>query len=198
MSTWPQGMTVRPLPMPGERRDRDRSNFSAPWASTLELLDRELYNLGARNVVLQIDVTEGMLRIDGLPRANAVPATPAVALAFDSDQGPLRYACDRFTDWRDNLRAIALGLEALRKIDRYGIGSGGEQYKGWKALPSAPSGETPRQVLARHAQRDEPDIATRLLYTEAVRRTHPDTGGSAEAFAEVQAARAALEAGGQW
>jgi hypothetical protein len=39
-----------------------------------------------------------------------------------------------FFDWRDNVRAIALGLEALRTVDRYGITHKAEQYTGVKAL----------------------------------------------------------------
>lgn len=199
MTAWPRGMTVRPLPMPGAVRERVRSNFSAPWSATLDLLERELWSLDATNVVLQLDVTEGMLRIDGMPRANAQPATPAIALAFDSQHGPLRYSADSFTDWRDNLRAIALGLEALRKVDRYGITSGGEQYKGWKALPSTPSGETPRQVLIRLADLVEDErVSSRSFYRAAVLRTHPDSGGDPADFAKVQAARSALEQAGDW
>jgi hypothetical protein len=38
---------------------------------------------------------------------------------------------------RMNARAIALGLEALRKVDRYRITKRGEQYTGWSALPPA-------------------------------------------------------------
>ena len=32
-----------------------------------------------------------------------------------------RYATDAYGDWKSNLRAIALGLEALRAVDRYGL-----------------------------------------------------------------------------
>lgn len=57
----------------------------------------------------------------------------------------MTYASNRFispsyrrtlTDWQHNVRAIALGLEALRRVDRYGITKRGEQYAGWKALPA--------------------------------------------------------------
>jgi hypothetical protein len=34
--------------------------------------------------------------------------------------------------WQDNLRAVALGLEALRRVERYGIAQRGEQYAGWR------------------------------------------------------------------
>jgi len=43
----------------------------------------------------------------------------------------LRNVCDE--DWRHNVRSIALGLEALRAVDRYGISRRGEQYAGFRA-----------------------------------------------------------------
>lgn len=53
-----------------------------------------------------------------------------VATAEDAYQ----FAVDTFVHWQDNLRAIALGMEALRKVARYGIVKGNEQYSGWKQL----------------------------------------------------------------
>src|ERR1700675_3855774 len=84
--------------------------------------------LDAKKLVFQIDVRESEIRLDGLPSARARPNDPAVIVSFDSKHGPLRYFCDQFTDWQDNIRAIALGLEALRKVERYGITHRGEQY----------------------------------------------------------------------
>jgi hypothetical protein len=192
MSTWPRNATVRPLPMPVAYRPRSYAPFRAGWSATLQLLNKELDALDAKQIVLQLDVTEGQLRIDGMPRADAKPASPAVAIAFDSSQGPLRYACDEFSDWRDNVRAIALGLEALRKVERYGIAKSGEQYKGYLALPATPSGESARRRLAEYAGLGTADhpldvrLAVQDIYREAMRRTHPDRGGDADAFNEVQ------------
>ena len=129
--------TVRPISdrttFTGRHR---RSSFQSSWTSTLVLLDAEMRQLKARDIVLEMDVAERDIRIDGQVRANARPASPAVRLAFDSMHGPLTYGTDAFASWQDNVRAIALGLEALRKVDRYGITKRGEQYTGFKALPS--------------------------------------------------------------
>lgn len=43
-------------------------------------------------------------------------------------RGHLSYPCDTFTTLQDNLRVIALALEALRMVDRYGVTRRGEQY----------------------------------------------------------------------
>ncbi len=55
--------------------------------------------------------------------------------------------------------AATLGLEALRKVSRYGIGEHGEQYTGWKALPSG---------IAMPATQMSKEDAARLLASEAV------------------------------
>ena len=78
---------------------------------------------------------------------------------------------------------IGLGLEALRAVDRYGITSRGQQYAGFRELPSAtsePSISRGQQLISEHG-------GTR----EALRATHPDGGGDAADFAAVMAAREA-------
>lgn len=172
--TWPGALT----------QERSGSPFYSYWTSTQELLDRELDMLRARNVVLQMAVTELDFRVDGQIRANARPEHPGVILAFDSKHGPLRYACDRFNDWQDNVRAIALALEALRKVERYGVGRGSEQYAGWKALTDGDASMT-RQEAEELLNRYGGERA-------AMRATHPDHGGDAEEFQRVLKARRLL------
>lgn len=166
------------------------------WSSTTELLERELRMLGGEDVILQMEVGESDIRLDGWIRANARPRGPGVILSFESDHGPLSYPCDTFTDWQANVRAIALALEALRKVSRYGVGQHGEQYRGWKALPATISGG-PHAVLARHAGVSEDDVRrdAAKVYRRAARSAHPDAGGTAEAWNEVQDAARALGVG---
>ena len=123
---------------PGKKTEdyrRKRSNFSAGYTATIDLLTRELTYLKAKEVVIQLDVDRSQIRRDGLPRSDARPRGPGVILSFDSPKGAMSFPCDQFTAWEDNLRAIALALEALRKVDRYGVTRNAEQYRGWAALP---------------------------------------------------------------
>lgn len=88
-------LTHRPLQMPWgqpvtEAR-RSRYTFKANWSATLDLLDRELWHLDASSVVLQVDVTEADLRLDGQLRANARPDFPGVRLIVDSPRGTLSW-----------------------------------------------------------------------------------------------------------
>lgn len=183
----------------GQRKawgERKRSPFSASWEKSLTLLQRELAALGADDVVFQLDMEERDIRIDGFPKANARPRSPAVIISFKSRFGHLRYQCDAFdvsTDgWKENVRAIALGLEALRQVERYGITKRGEQYTGWKALPdSTMSRYEAEQFLAGFAVTGQPrDFKT--LYRLAAMKLHPDVGGSREQWEQLQRAKAAV------
>jgi hypothetical protein len=77
----------------------------------------------------------------------------------------LLYACDRFWRWQHNLRAIALGLEALRLVERYGIGDAHQQYAGYRALPEVVS-QTPEQARAVLRELAGPDAGNGLKRTD--------------------------------
>lgn len=138
---------------------RKRSNFDSTWSTTLEDLDREIRLLGGRDVVIEVDVREQDIRVDGALRANArTPEHPAVVVAFDTTKhGPQLHRCDRFersyrassVGWQENVRAIAKTLEALRAVTRYGSAETGQQYAGFKALPAG------RAMPASHMTSDE-------------------------------------------
>jgi hypothetical protein len=177
----PSGLWLEPETPAGKRRSK--WTFKASWSDTVDLLERELRHLRAKDVVLQLDVQEKDIRVDGMLRANAAPSHPAVRISFESVHGPLTYATDSCEHWQHNVRSIALGLEALRAVDRYGVTKRGEQYAGWKALPAG-AGES-----SSHMTKDE---AGSLLYRvsgvgifqppeEAFRkaraRAHPDRNG---------------------
>lgn len=196
---------------------RPSSPFSAPYSDTLEVLDRELTALDADDAFLQVVLgSDRDLRLDGQLRSDAKVQHPGVILTVESSsRGTLTFGTDRFTDrpaheaWKANLRAIALGLEALRKVDRYGIAEQGQQYAGYRELGSGPAivpmtAEAAARLLAEHAFPDlegpeleaavagvvtDPQVAYRL----AARATHPDAGGSAELFRLVGSAREVIE-----
>lgn len=205
IEAWPGELT----PWAGRRS----SAFKAAYADTLDLLDRELYHLAAKRAVLQLALGEKDIRNDGLPRAAARPSHPGVVIAFDSVHGPLQYATDIFLDWQDNLRAIALGLEALRKVERYGITKRGQQYTGFRALPAGDSKpasmtmEAAAAFLATHsnglfsAEDLMAELATpadkewtKLSYRVAAKHLHPDRGGDPEQWHRLVAAYELLAA----
>lgn len=185
MSDWPDNLRIRPITSwPGERtRGRRDAPFKSTLGSTLETLRRELRMLRASDIWLEVAMAENDFRIDGRPKANARAFHPGVVLSFHSHTlgKDLRYASDRFWTWQDNLRAVALGLEALRKVERYGIANRGEQYAGWAQLTAGgPSKERGAEII-----RENGGLRAALM------ATHPDHGGDPADFADVQAAREA-------
>lgn len=186
------------------RGDHQPCRFRASWRDTEQLLRREIEFLDGRDVFLEVDVRPGDVRNDGRLRANARPVSGAVRLVFDSTYGPLSYGTDtydngRVEDWQDNVRAIALGLQSLRAVDRYGVTRRGEQYVGFKALTdgrdaAGMSRTTARELLARHAGYTVPGArADSVLFRDARTHVHPDrNGGAREAWDQVESAGRAL------
>jgi hypothetical protein len=121
-------------------RDRVLSPWDASWSRTLKDLQRELEHLEGHDVILELDILPGKIRRDGLPMADAKVRHVGVRLSFDSKHGAMSYTADRYRDgWQTNVRAIALTLDRLRAVDRYGA-TKGEQYAGFAALPAGTGG----------------------------------------------------------
>jgi hypothetical protein len=209
MSAWPETMKVGPIrSWPGElTRSRVPSQFKATLAATLQLLDREIYHLvdsrtQQESAELLIAIPADQFRIDGRPRAQAKAEHPGVIFSLDSRYGHVSYPCDTFTTWQDNLRAVALALEALRKVDRYGVTKRGEQYRGFLALEAtaAPAGfATAADAEAFLRGWCGPEWAgqpLRRVFREAQRTTHPDLSGDAATFQRVSLAEAKLREAG--
>lgn len=205
--------TFRPLRMetwdgehtPAEQR-RSRWTFKAGWDDTVNLLDREVGNLGADHFVIEADFSESDIRLDGMPRANArQPSFPGVRIAFESRHGPLIYQSDVCAYWQHNVRSIALGLEALRAVDRYGISSRAQQYTGWKAIEAPRAASTFNTVEAALAWLQSEECAgfagaaalnIRSLIKHAMSTHHPDRGGDPAKWTKVEQARQMLKQAG--
>lgn len=193
-----------------EQRD---GRFRASYADTLALLDTELNALTARNITIQAFFHVDDIRHNGWPNVRAVPTAPGLVLSFairsgaSNALGTLSFPCDTFTTFDDNLRAIALTLEALRKIERYGVAKREEQYTGWKQLGSAAptqgDGNMSRvdayNFMKQHAGLAEYEtIVTSGDWTRAYRsaaaRLHPDNKatGNHALFLKLQRAKEVL------
>lgn len=218
-------LIFRPLDMwtEPETQYRKAAPFFTNWSDTLKLLDREIDTLTSGNrmhtdVILQVAAPESAMRLDGGIRADAKVRHPGVVITFDGPAGPMRFATDQFESsskmvrgtwttfpaWQNNVRAIALALEALRKVDRYGVTRGNEQYTGFRALGSGiempPAQMTELEALEFlriHAgwesgpDYDDPE-GIYSAYRQAAKRLHPDAGGSTADFQRLQEAKRVL------
>ena len=192
--TWPAG---RPRT---DRYRRERSNFETTFARARDDIIREVELLTGRKhnsygsdpVILSSNVA---LRRDGLPLAGQrQPDDPGVAVYFTYSKQAMSFACDRWNKVEDNMRAIAKTIDALRGIARWGTGDMLKAaFTGFAALPAPNAERSWREVLGFSA--DERVTSEDLLqrYRRLRSDHHPDRGGSAARFDEVeQAYRKAL------
>lgn len=184
-------VTFRPLPAwPYPESKKRPATYRSDYDATLSMLEYEIDRLRGSEVIIGVVATSSDVRLDGMLRADAKVLHPGVELSFEvpgarttggtGATARLTFHTDVHSAWKANLRAIALGLESLRAVSRYGITSGiGEQYAGFAMLP--PGGP-------------DPDRGRRLVEAagsvkEALRRHHPDQGGQDADFVDVQAYR---------
>jgi hypothetical protein len=212
---------------PGEpTKERKNAAFRSAYLKTLDLLETELKAIKARSIVIEAFYTLEQIRNDGWPRANQNPSHPGVILGFKKPDGPviyreqkpfvnivpLSFPCDTYYHIEHNIHAIALSLQALRAVDRYGVTKRAEQYAGWKRIeapkatgfkfntaedaaafivnssdPASVPNDVRREAIANATWRQE-------VYRRAARRLHPDSAtGDHELFVKLQQANAMLE-----
>lgn len=215
---------IRPVTLwPGKETEYPkRSQFKQTYKNTLELLEYELYRVNAQmdSLVIEMWVDARDIRLDGQLRVTAKPAikqgiifrfSRLTNIRYSPERGcnvgtpqQLAYPCDAFDRWQDNLRAIALSLEALRKVERYGVFKYDEIISRL-ALPSAEGKVSTRESAAVFMEQHSgvamkeilfSDTARSAAYRKAAHRLHPDKGGNPEEWVKLQEANKTLLAAG--
>jgi hypothetical protein len=204
--SWPAGW---PRAKSTERSafDRDRSLVDATSS-----LMTELRRLHATKVVLSTNVE---LRRDGLPYSGRrQPDDRGAAVYFTlfrvGQSTPVALACDRWDRVEDNIYALAKHIEALRRQQRWGVGTVEQAFAGFKALPppsglpttttTTTTGRTWRDVLGFAAAAQPHPAVIEDAHLRRARLVHPDVdGGDHDAMAELNAARdRALTEAARW
>lgn len=154
-------------------------------AAATERLERQLDALGAKDPVLSTNVS---LSLRGVPRGDEKPSDPGAAVYFRFRGKATVLACDRYFRVADNIAALAAHIDALRRIERYGVGTIEQALAGYKALP-ADTAANWRAVFGfpKEAQPtlDQLDSA----FKDAAKVHHPDLGGSDMEMAHLNRAR---------
>lgn len=179
---WPEGWKRTNYPEP--------SRFKTGFGAARVKLSAEIERMGGSKVIISTNVP---LRNDGMPRASAPePKDSGVSVYFRYKGKDMVFACDKFRYSRENIYAIAMTIEALRGIERWGASDMMERaFSGFKALAAiSGEGENPWMVLGLGSERGSvkpEDIvrAHRLLMMTA----HPDKGGNSDQMARINVAR---------
>lgn len=187
------GVTFRPLPVwPYPERERrygsrfgnDRRSGRSLWDAALDLLQAEVEAIDGDDVVIGVVADPAAISFSGaLKGGTRAVRYRGVEVSFDVPGLTRRvFHTDTFDDVAQNLRAIGLGLEALRAVNRYGITSGTEQYAGFAMLTAGETIEERGRRLVEAAG----------SIRKALAAHHPDRGGSADDAAAVSAYQASL------
>jgi len=205
---WPDGWQRTPA------SERQRSRFGhagqVGFSQARRDLLLELERLGAANVVLTTDLP---VRADGLPyAASGRVDDPGVAVWFvlanqRGDHEERVFACDKWRTHAENMRSIALSIEALRGLERWGATDVvNRAFAGFTALPPgsgeedappAPKKRPWREILGgawpAELGRAELLVIARARHRELIRKHHPDAGGDTAKAAELNVAIAEAE-----
>lgn len=140
--------------------------------------------------------TNVQLRLDGRPYSNQKePSDPGAAVYWTAKNKQRRVlACDKYRTVGENLYAIGKTIEATRAIERYGSVTTEQAFAGYAALEEKTEascwdvlGIPPPIAPGLSAQNRENAVLD--AYRRKARETHPDNGGSPEAFDAVVKAK---------
>lgn len=166
----------------GGRASKTPITFSAARDSLHDALRR----LGARDVVLSTNFT---LNLQGEPHGGrGRPADEGIAVYFKRRGRNLVFAQDAYWRAEENMRSLAIALEALATLERHGGDKITERaFTGFAALAAPASCWEILELNKDTATSADVDQAFRAKS----RRVHPDTAtGDEEAFKRLTQARA--------
>ncbi len=182
---------------PSNYKTKHKRSFAAARDELIRELDRIVAEQDEENVVLSTNVR---LRLDGKPSGSAgEPKDPGVAVYFVRrlESGhPRQYTmcCDKYERVADNCYALAITLEAMRKIERHGSSQLMEQaFSGFAALP--PAGKRHWSYVlgigAEYRSQPVPLVLelVRQKYRELIVKKHSDVGTEHEHAVELNDAR---------
>jgi hypothetical protein len=174
------------------RSERYLDSRQLTVSDALKRVDMELQRLGVSEFQdAVVSVNQPPLAARNLLLGSTLrkrPYDPGAAVYFKLNKQDHVLACDKWDRCPDNLAAIAAHINAMRGIDRWGVGGLDRAFAGYLQLPQRAS-ESWWDVLGVQpsANLDQVEAAFRDL----AKTLHPDTAhGSHEAMARITEARA--------
>lgn len=190
---WPEQLERTPA------RERTRtSKFSVTFHDAIGDIQQELLDrVGADD--WRLSTAAAHRKRDGMPYADANPDDPAIVVRWTKDGNQYAVACDHYTGWRDNARAIGLYIREKRKMSNRPVTTGQSEFATARLPPgdedataatNGHSADAPHEVLGVSPDADE--AAIRGAARQLKKKHHPDQGGDTEIFKQVVEAAAEM------
>jgi hypothetical protein len=172
---WPPGWPVT------EAAFRETSKFKTTLPGALTNLKRQIELMGGSQVLLSSNYTLGMEN----------PKVPGVVAYFTWDKEGMSIPCDRWTRIEANIQAIALTVEAMRGMERWGAKHMIKAlFTGFKRLAAKAGGIDPYEVLGllRDVPLTEERISGAFRAKAKIYHTDIPVTGSAVKYSEIREA----------
>ena len=182
---WPDGWPRTPA---AKRRKATFTTQGKPV--TVSIATRRVHQqvglLRGRYLVISSNME---LRRDGFPRSDGRMASSDIGAAvyFQLQGKPTAMPCDAFNTLADNIAAIAAHIDAVRRIERYGVGTVEQMFSGFQAI-RGPGMKPWREVLGIKPDALVSLESVRARLRELARLHHPDSGGDGAYMAEINEA----------
>jgi hypothetical protein len=162
-----------------KKREASHRFKNVTLTGALSGLRTEVGRLGGKDLVLSSNYTLG----------NTTPKECGVVAYFAYEERQVAIPCDRWDKIEGNIRAIALTIEAMRGMERWGAKSMiTAMFSGFAAL-SERTGKSCWELLGLKPEPLPTEKEVMAAYRAKSRTAHPDGGGSSEAFNELARAK---------
>ena len=153
---------------------RKEAKFKQTLASALSNLKSECARIGGKNLVLSSNYTLG----------NERPTESGVVAYFTLEAQNIAIPCDRWRRVEHNVQAIALTIEAMRGMERWGAKHMiTAMFTGFRALPAPGEGTgiDPRKVLGLAPMLELTEDRITAAFRSQSKIYHPDVPGTGNA-----------------
>lgn len=176
---WPEGWPRTERHNIKMARFRDRSVYQGR-----RIISDEVRRFGGTELIISSNLE---LKQDGTPRSSQrQPVDRGVAIYFKRNKEDFSMGCDIYSTVEDNLWALRRTLNSLRQIERDGSPALIHRaFRGFAALPD-PNERKWWEVLGVLPTASNDEI--RAAYIALAKQHHPDAGGQADMFQQIQAA----------
>lgn len=181
-----------PSHKPRAQRRETQGRFKASFAKARDQALLEIRRLGGTEPIIStnIPLKKGTNVPYAMDWGKTIP-DPGVAVYFKRKGKEMCFACDCWRHVQDNMYAVAITIEALRGIARWGTGDMMEaSLRGFTALPESTGGLTWWVTLetAHNATEEQVNAAFRRLAKIYHPDLHPGDAECAEHFMKIRQA----------